>query len=155
MVAHTDVNGLPQQEALLESFSPVSQDATKAHDWATGLTWTLLLHNLHSKLLLIAVSHIPVIAPHTWLLNMSLSVHSSASCLTHALGQEHLYSFCLSKTSYGRVGTGESGKSYSIPPQFATEDAIAHMWYFNIGKCWKCIPKIWKLVISHQLKISC
>lgn len=50
-----------------------------------------------------------------------------------------------SLSSYRRVGTGKSGNSYSISPQFPAEDAIARTWYFNIGKCWKCIPKIWEI----------
>lgn len=59
-MAHTEIKWTPQQEALLESFSPVSQDATKHMTEPTGLTWTLLLpqalNNVHPKLPLTAVS---------------------------------------------------------------------------------------------------
>lgn len=134
LVAHTEVNGPPQQEALLESFSPVSQDATKHMTEPTGLTWTLLLpqalNNLHPKLPLTAVSHIPVIpvvAPHIWLLNVSVSAHSSASRSTPALGKAFTLLLPLQNlSSYRRAGTGKPGKSYSISPLFPAEDAIAH-----------------------------
>lgn len=115
----------------------------------TGLTWTLLLHNLHPKLLLTAVSHIRYpchsstrLTPKSVcvyaLLCITPDPHSGPRAFTFLLPLQNL-------SSYRRVGTGKSGKSYSIPPQFAAEDAIALTWYFNTGKCWKCIPKIWEI----------
>lgn len=126
----------------------------KAHDWTTGLTGTLLLsqalNNLHPKLPLTAVSHIPIIpviapthlAPKCTcvcaLLFIMPNPHSEPTAFTLLLHLQNLF-------SYSRVGTGESGKSCSISPQFPAEDAIAPTWYFNIGKCWKCIPKTQKI----------
>lgn len=106
LVAHTDVNGLPQQEAFLESFSPASQDATKHMTELQDSHRLSYSHRPSTICTQISLSELCPTSPlslsqlqHTWLLNVFVSVQSHAWSLTHALGQEHLHSFCISKTS--------------------------------------------------------
>lgn len=75
-----------------------------------------------------APSHSCVVAPHTWLLNTSVSVHSSASCSTHAVGKSIYTPSASPKPPLIQgQGTGKPRNSYSISPRFPAEDAIAHM----------------------------